>query len=364
MNRHNEAHTVHALGRLIFQNMKKGMAYSLTHIMPEVLPLLLYVLVPIPPCLTSIQILAVDLGFEIFNSLSFAFEPPEDEELLMRLPPRRPVDIHSGNLTDIEAGIDVDLNIGDDEDDEGEDDESGGVREQATKDGAEVPRNVPLRTAPLTDSRMLMNRLVDDEADMLLQDIHRAAVDPSAMTPEQKAIEARLRRRYTRYIDEVKVMITQPAYWRAQYRQWRDLANAGFRAGERLVDGEVMSWAYLEGGMIECMGALVAFFAVLSSYGINIVDAVRIMKNNGKQAFLPHGPAVTLSNGNILVRAYACEVWCATWLRSPFQPGNVQYEALKEAQSIFYLSILFIQIWNLFACKARILLPFGRFMLL
>ncbi|KAJ3054790.1 hypothetical protein HK097_000782 [Rhizophlyctis rosea] len=254
---------------------------------------------------------AVDLGFEIFNALSFAFEPPEDADLLMRLPPRRPVDAHPGRLTDIEAGIDVDLNIGDDEDEEDEGEEDGGVREQTLNDGTEPPTNVPLQIATLTDSRMLMSRLVDDEADMLLQDLHRAAVDPSALTPEQKAIEARLRHRYTRYISEVKTMVTQPAYWRAQYRQWSDLARAGFRAGERLVDGEVMSWAYLEGGMIECIGALVAFFAVLGSYGLSLADAVRIMKDNGKQAFLPHGPAATLSNGEILVgiaREMNCDI--------------------------------------------------------
>ncbi|KAJ3039704.1 hypothetical protein HDV00_011936 [Rhizophlyctis rosea] len=333
-------------GRLIFQNMKKAMSYSLTHIVPEVLPYLLYVLVPIPQCLTSIQILAVDLGFEIFITLSFAFEPPEDADLLMRLPPRRPV--KKSTLNDIEAGVDVEFKLeqevddDDDDDEDGEDD--GGVREKPLEDGKAVPSNVPLGKATVTDSRMLMSRLVDDEADMLLHDLHRAAVDPDALTPEQKAIEARLRHRYTRFIDELKFMVTKPAYWRAQYRQWRELASAGFRAGERLVDGEVMSWAYLEGGVIECAGALVAFFTVLGSHGMTPADAVRTMRKNGKQAFLPHGPAITLSDGTIM-------------------PGEAQYEALKEAQSIFYLSILLIQIWNLFACKARIRLPFGGFML-
>ncbi|KAJ3267791.1 hypothetical protein HK104_005618, partial [Borealophlyctis nickersoniae] len=113
-------------GRLIFQNLKKAITYSLTHIMPEVIPYLLFVLVPIPPCLTSIQILAVDLGFELFITLSFAFEPPEDEDLLMKMPPRSCPRGSRGASTsgrNLEEGVSESIFEGaDDEDD-------GGVRE-------------------------------------------------------------------------------------------------------------------------------------------------------------------------------------------------------------------------------------------
>ena len=43
--------------------------------------------------------------------------------------------------------------------------------------------------------------------------------------------------------------------------------------------------------------------------------------------------------------------------------GDTQYEALRQAQSAFYISVLVIQLFNLIACKARDRLPFGRFML-
>lgn len=59
--------------------------------MPEVIPFLLYVIVPIPLTLTAIQILFIDLGFEMFASLSYAWEPSECPELLMQLQPRQPV---------------------------------------------------------------------------------------------------------------------------------------------------------------------------------------------------------------------------------------------------------------------------------
>jgi len=69
--------------------------YTLTHIMPEVIPSLLYVLVPIPLPLPAILILVIDLGFELFLALSFAFDPPEDEAVMMRQQPRRPVNERS-----------------------------------------------------------------------------------------------------------------------------------------------------------------------------------------------------------------------------------------------------------------------------
>ncbi|KAJ3080309.1 hypothetical protein HK102_003144, partial [Quaeritorhiza haematococci] len=78
-------------GRLIFQNLKKGIQYVVTHSLPEVIPFILFVVVPIPLALGPLQILAVDLGFELLAALSYAFEPPESKTGLMKLPPRKPV---------------------------------------------------------------------------------------------------------------------------------------------------------------------------------------------------------------------------------------------------------------------------------
>ncbi|KAI8908167.1 hypothetical protein DFJ77DRAFT_433964 [Powellomyces hirtus] len=260
-------------GRLIFWNLKKAIKYSLTHIMAEVLPYLLYVWVPIPQALTSIQILAVDLGFELFITLSFAFEPPEDADLLMKLPPRRPVSEESIMAT--------------------------------------------------------------MHAKKLQRDARKRVLDGTATLEGGENVSGE------NLSDDIRAVVTQPGYWRAQYRAWRELTQ-GFIVGERLVDGEVMMWAYLEGGIIECSGALATFFAVLwFSFGISGLDAVRAQK--GRKYFLPHSPDLHLSDGTLL-------------------GGDAQFQALKQAQSGFYLSILIIQIWNLFACKARLRLPFGKFM--
>ncbi|KAI8822055.1 uncharacterized protein EV422DRAFT_550424 [Fimicolochytrium jonesii] len=326
-------------GRLIFWNLKKAIKYSLSHIMAEVVPYLLYVLVPIPQALTSIQILAVDLGFELFMTISFAFDPPEDAELLMKLPPRRPVTqesiittMHARRMQRDARRRALDKTISAEAGDAGpeEDADEGGVRSSSQE-------GTPLGLAGYTESHMLMNRLVDENAELLMEDIQGREGDGAA----SDAAALRIRSKYERLWFEVRAILTQPGYWRAQYRAWRDLTQ-GFIVGERLVDGEVMSWAYLEAGLIECCGAIATFFAVLwFSFGISGLDAVRAQK--GKKYFLPHSPDFELSSGAIL-------------------EGDSQFQALKQAQSSFYLSILIIQIWNLFACKARLRLPFGKFM--
>ncbi|KAJ3403301.1 hypothetical protein HDV05_007910, partial [Chytridiales sp. JEL 0842] len=78
-------------GRLIFANLKKSVMYSLTHIAAEILPYLLNVVVPLPLALTPVQILVVDLGFEMFMTLSFAWEPAGDVEGLLEEGPRKKV---------------------------------------------------------------------------------------------------------------------------------------------------------------------------------------------------------------------------------------------------------------------------------
>jgi sodium/potassium-transporting ATPase subunit alpha len=72
-------------GRLIFINMKKAIKYSLSHILAEIMPYLLYVVVPLPLPITPTQILTIDLGFELLVTLSFAWEPAEDENLMMSM---------------------------------------------------------------------------------------------------------------------------------------------------------------------------------------------------------------------------------------------------------------------------------------
>ena len=73
-------------GRLLFANLKKSVAYTLTHLVPEILPVLLWVFGGLPLAMSPILALLVDLLTELAPASSLAFEPAE--EVLMLVPPR------------------------------------------------------------------------------------------------------------------------------------------------------------------------------------------------------------------------------------------------------------------------------------
>ena len=123
---------------------------------------------------------------------------------------------------------------------------------------------------------------------------------------------------FTRFSHDFKAMFTS-VYWRERFEHTDD---------EILVDSNLLSWAYLEVGIIETIGALVTFFVVLNQGGISPAAAVEKQKQN------------LFSAGG--------------------DPGDL--ELLAKAQSSFYLSIMIMQIFNLFACKTRYRLPFGKYM--
>ncbi|AEO68317.1 uncharacterized protein THITE_125028 [Thermothielavioides terrestris NRRL 8126] len=259
----NFASTVRGIaeGRLIFTNLKKSIKYTISHSMPEVIPNLLYVIVPIPLPLSAILILVIDLGFELIAALSFAWDPPETKEGLMRLPPRKPV----------------------------------------TPETTDIFRRRALRR----------NRAhFDAEAGVV--------VAPENQTKLQAFLH-RLRQLFTK------------DYWADKFEH---------TGAEVLVDGSLLSWAYLEIGVLQSVGALTAFFLVLHTRGISMSDA-RAMQRGA-------GPPTNY------------------WTRDA-QPyngidGPAQADILAEAQSMYYWAVMTMQMFNLFACKTRLTLPFGRYM--
>lgn len=75
-------------GRLLFANLKKSIAYSLAHLVPEVLPVLLWAFVGMPQPMGSLLALCIDLLTELVPATSFAYE--RAESLIMQVPPRNP----------------------------------------------------------------------------------------------------------------------------------------------------------------------------------------------------------------------------------------------------------------------------------
>lgn len=73
-------------GRLIFDNLKKSIAYTLTSNIPEIGPFLCYITAKIPLPLSTVLILCVDLGTDMVPAISLAYE--EKEADIMDRPPR------------------------------------------------------------------------------------------------------------------------------------------------------------------------------------------------------------------------------------------------------------------------------------
>jgi sodium/potassium-transporting ATPase subunit alpha len=95
-------------GRLLFANLKKSIAYTLSHLSPEVIPILLWAFIGFPLAVNGVLILCIDLLTEVEDmtpypssshlssplpvqllpAMSIAYEAPESD--IMNIPPRKP----------------------------------------------------------------------------------------------------------------------------------------------------------------------------------------------------------------------------------------------------------------------------------
>jgi len=75
-------------GRLIFDNLKKSIAYTLTSNIPEISPFLLFIIADIPLPLGTVTILCIDLGTDMVPAISLAYEEAESD--IMKRRPRNP----------------------------------------------------------------------------------------------------------------------------------------------------------------------------------------------------------------------------------------------------------------------------------
>merc|ERR1712183_49456 len=76
-------------GRLIFDNLKKSIAYTLTSNIPEITPFLLFIVANIPLPLGTVTILCIDLGTDMLPAISLAYEQAESD--IMKRQPRDPL---------------------------------------------------------------------------------------------------------------------------------------------------------------------------------------------------------------------------------------------------------------------------------
>jgi hypothetical protein len=70
--------------RLIFDNMKKSIAYPLVAKPPELAPFSAFIVAKIPQAMSVILILSIDLGCDLLTAISLAFESPEADIVLCK----------------------------------------------------------------------------------------------------------------------------------------------------------------------------------------------------------------------------------------------------------------------------------------
>jgi sodium/potassium-transporting ATPase subunit alpha len=135
--------------------------------------------------------------------------------------------------------------------------------------------------------------------------------------------------RISQWVAQAKAPFTRE-WWEDRFEQ---------TDGETLVDGKLLSYSYLEAGLIETVGALVAYFVVFWKFGFSPSDLKRAQKAGD---YFVKGSPDFLNN------------------RGQFITASEQVDALARAQSIVYLSIFITQCFNVFAVKARLRFPFGK----
>lgn len=74
-------------GRAVYENIKKFISYFFTSNVAELVPYIAYAIFRIPPPLTIMQILSIDLGTDILPALALGVEKPSKET--MKQPPRK-----------------------------------------------------------------------------------------------------------------------------------------------------------------------------------------------------------------------------------------------------------------------------------
>lgn len=75
-------------GRLIFDNLKKSIAYVLTSNVPEMIPFILFVTLNIPQSLSIMAIIAINTGTDLWPAISLGYEEAEAD--IMKRRPRNP----------------------------------------------------------------------------------------------------------------------------------------------------------------------------------------------------------------------------------------------------------------------------------
>lgn len=73
-------------GRLIFDNLKKSIAFVLTSNVPEIIPFMIFCMFSVPPILSVMAIMVINVGTDLWPGIALAYEKPESD--IMKRKPR------------------------------------------------------------------------------------------------------------------------------------------------------------------------------------------------------------------------------------------------------------------------------------
>lgn len=289
-------------GRLIFANLKKSIRYTLTHSTPEISAFIVFVLLGIPAPISSILVLLIDLGTELGPAISYAFEYPEGD--LMLVPPRKVL-----------------------------------TTEPPKPKKKKRLRNRLFERLILNERNMNTNRnietnnintnAINNNSNVIDIDIDSSRVMAAQQTTDNTSPQP-----------SVIVIPLNELVW---YKRWMIKTRSFFvqnYTGETLIDNDLLIWCYFEGGMIEAIGCFAAYLIVLAVEGVPFA----ILYQSALVYFKESSPILLLTNGKIATAAD-------------------QMKILGKAQAAFFLSIVIGQWFNLFVQKHRYSYPYGRDML-
>lgn len=302
-----------AEGRLIFANLKKSIRYTLTHLTPEILAFMAFIAIGFPPPLSSILVLLIDLGTELGPAISYAFEYPEGD--LMLVPPRKVLTTNEKKLKRETEGRMIRhrrlYNLLHEEDDV-----RGGLNESESA----------------------------HQHQMIIDQIHpiNNTVDINSNTDRINTND-HLRIRSTEQEQEIVFIPLDQVVW---YQRWwiklrSSISNTRNYTGETLIDNDMLIWCYFQGGVIEAIGCFGCYFLVLLMEHVPLGS----LYNSALTYFKDTSPPLLLSDGTLA-------------------SAQEQLRILARAQAAFFLAIVIVQIFNLFIQKHRYSYPWGRDMLL
>jgi len=75
-------------GRVMFDNLKKSINYSIAVNIPEMAPVIVYAIIQTPMPLSAILMVAICVGTDLAPAIALAYENPELD--IMQRPPRHP----------------------------------------------------------------------------------------------------------------------------------------------------------------------------------------------------------------------------------------------------------------------------------